>query len=556
MKKTTSFNLLTLLIIVLILLNGNAFAQCRASKPQHVTNTATNPNGAAFTGTILIGTAESDAGEFPLEIINIAAQDQNVFNPLWNPQKYFGPAGNQWTAAALGNLFGLTLDSTGNIYASSAGSIFTNGTSTGSLSGNHSGAIYKIDRTTGLASSFANLTQDDVNLPNDSVTLGPGIGNIASNYANPLYIYATNFEDGRIYRLNASGGIVDFYDHGTQGRPNALNVAGLEAIADTSATNGYYSQINNGITLPGRRTWAVEVRGNRVYYSVWWTTASGGLQPSWYQSPINIGDESTANEIWSVGLNADGSFNAASVRREFSMSAVSGQGAQEPVTDIVFTPNGRMLLATRGMALDGGINGNFHRGIVVELSGAYPAWTANSTKFRVGQNGSDSSGGLAYDPTGNAGAGRVWVTGEALFEGAFNNQQANTFGFQGMNDNGVNQINTTSVLVDADGVQQQEKGSIGDVDIACNQTTAAGASLGGRVVSASGNPLPRISVYLTDAQGNRRYAQSSPFGYFAFNGVTAGETYILEASGKGFRFENRAINVGDDVTDLSITALP
>lgn len=556
MKTLRIFTFAALFLSLSSVFNLTVAAQCRATKPLYISNTVLNPNAAAFGGTILIGTVESDAGESPLEIVSLANQDANVYNPLWNPAKYYGPTGALWSAALLGNLFGLTLDPAGNIYAASAGMIYTNGTLTGTLSGNHSGAIYKIDRATGVPSSFINLTQDDANLPNDSVTLGPGIGNLASNYSNALNIYASNFEDGLVYRLNSSGAAISTYDHGVQGRPAAVNVANLEPIADTSATNGYYGQVPSGITLPGRRVWAVEVYQSRLYYSVWWNAGSGGLQTTWYQTPINIGDESNFNEIWSIALNGDGSFNTASVRREFSMAAVGGNGAQEPITDIIFTPNGRMIFATRGMALDGGLNGNFHRGLVVELSGAYPSWTPNSTKFRIGQNGADSSGGLAYDPTGNASGGRVWATGEALFEGAFNNQQANTFGFQGLNDNGINQTNQTSVLIDADGVQQQEKGSVGNVDIACATTTSAGLSVSGRVFSAYGSPLSRATVAMIDVYGNARRAQTNSFGYFTFPNVPAGDTFVVEVSAKGHQFKGQLLTANENVSDFHITALP
>lgn len=530
----------------------NVFAQCRSIKPSYLTNPATNPNANNFIGTILIGTVEADASEFPLQAIAINNQDANVFNPLWNPPKYNGPLGNQWTSAALGNLFGVTLDRAGNIYAASAGSIFADGTTSGSLSGNHSGAIYRIDANTGLASNFVNLTQDDANQPADNILQGPGLGDVTTDYATPLNIYASNFEDGRIYRMDANANVLGTYDHGTQGRPNAANVAGLEAISDTNQNQSYINQISTGITLPGRRVWATEVNNGRLYYSVWWETGSDQPQNGWYGAGININDESRKNEVWSVGLNADGSFNTASVRREFSMSAVSGTGSLEPITDIIFMPNGRMIISTRGMALNGGLFGNFHKGLVIELSGGFPNWTANQTKFAVGQNGNDGSGGLAFDPTGNLGGGRIWATGESLFLGSFNNQQADTFGYQGMNDNGTNQNPSTSVLVDSNATSDQEKGSIGDVDITCGVTTAASATVSGRVLFGK-EAVSRASVTIQNTRTNEtKNVQTNSFGNFIFSELAVGDSYIVTVNAKKYPSTNqtRFFQLNDSIGDL------
>lgn len=59
--------------------------------------------------------------------------------------------------------------------------------------------------------------------------------------------------------------------------------------------------------------------------------------------------------------------------------------------------------------------------------------------------------------------------------------------------------------------------------------TSASLSVGGRVADASGRPIRGARVVLADAQGGTRTALSGPFGYYQIDGVSAGQTYAVEA---------------------------
>ncbi|MEZ5424204.1 MAG: carboxypeptidase-like regulatory domain-containing protein [Pyrinomonadaceae bacterium] len=84
--------------------------------------------------------------------------------------------------------------------------------------------------------------------------------------------------------------------------------------------------------------------------------------------------------------------------------------------------------------------------------------------------------------------------------------------------------------------------------------TAADATVSGQVVDTFGSGVSGAVVTLTSASGERRSERTSPFGYFTFKGVQAGETYVLTVASKRYSFTPRSLNVGDSIDDLRIVA--
>ena len=88
------------------------------------------------------------------------------------------------------------------------------------------------------------------------------------------------------------------------------------------------------------------------------------------------------------------------------------------------------------------------------------------------------------------------------------------------------------------------------------QPTAAGVTLGGRVVSAGGRGIGNVRVILADQSGQVTTALTSPFGYYQFTNVRSGESYTISVSSKGYTFAEptRIVTVNDAVDDLNFTA--
>ena len=80
--------------------------------------------------------------------------------------------------------------------------------------------------------------------------------------------------------------------------------------------------------------------------------------------------------------------------------------------------------------------------------------------------------------------------------------------------------------------------------------TAAATAISGRVVAGSGAPIRNALIVLEGAEGERWITISNPFGFYRFEGIPAGEVYVISATSKRYRFEPRTIAPVDDVTDL------
>ena len=85
---------------------------------------------------------------------------------------------------------------------------------------------------------------------------------------------------------------------------------------------------------------------------------------------------------------------------------------------------------------------------------------------------------------------------------------------------------------------------------------AGSVSVGGRVMTAHGRGIRNVVITMTDRQGNTRTATTSSFGYYQFQDVAAGETYILTATGKRFRFgENTQVHsITEDNENINFVA--
>ncbi|GIU82263.1 MAG: CSLREA domain-containing protein [Acidobacteria bacterium] len=85
--------------------------------------------------------------------------------------------------------------------------------------------------------------------------------------------------------------------------------------------------------------------------------------------------------------------------------------------------------------------------------------------------------------------------------------------------------------------------------------SAASVTVSGRVFAGSGKGLRNAYVVLTDDQGVSRAVQTSSFGYYRFDEVEAGRTYILTVQSKRYTYEQRVIFVTEDITNLDFHPL-
>jgi hypothetical protein len=81
--------------------------------------------------------------------------------------------------------------------------------------------------------------------------------------------------------------------------------------------------------------------------------------------------------------------------------------------------------------------------------------------------------------------------------------------------------------------------------------TAANASITGRILTANGQGIRNVIIQLTSGTGETKHAYSSSFGYYRFEDLAVGQTYVLTVLAKKYSFTNptRLIGLNEDLTD-------
>lgn len=93
----------------------------------------------------------------------------------------------------------------------------------------------------------------------------------------------------------------------------------------------------------------------------------------------------------------------------------------------------------------------------------------------------------------------------------------------------------------------------------CGAPTAANVSISGRVLSANGLGIFKTRVFLSGGNlSEPLIALTNPFGYYRFEGLDAGRTYVLTVQSKRHHFAQPSLTVtpGDDAIGLDFVAEP
>jgi hypothetical protein len=88
--------------------------------------------------------------------------------------------------------------------------------------------------------------------------------------------------------------------------------------------------------------------------------------------------------------------------------------------------------------------------------------------------------------------------------------------------------------------------------------TAASVSVSGRVTIASGRGIRNVMITMTDSAGNQRQIQTTGFGYYRFDNVTAGEIVTISAKTRRYKFNQSSIvkTTNESVTDADFVSEP
>jgi len=393
------------------------------------------PIVTGFPGTIVADTVPDGSDPLDYTFIDPAGPSMVIrqLQPDGPPagQLIESPSVFSATAADVGQVFGVALDNAPELSGAAAPNIYLAATSAFGLNitmpdpdGNpvrsklgaagasfmagqwgaaggadgYPGSIWKVDGTTGEISLFTTIAANS----------GAGLGAIAYDPASAQF-FVSDLDTGLIYRLAADGVIIDTFDHGVSGRPEH----GLDPVEDDGSQMSVTDPAFNsedpatwGFTQPERKVFALAMNGGRLFYTA-------GMQ------------------VWSVRINADGSFGAA--RWELD---VTGLASENDIAGMLFDPQGRMILAQRGPQVgsyDYTVLAEPDTSSVVRYEHEFPddpatpgTWVEEPDSYAIGfgADGTAASGGIAlgpdYDEDGNSFSGAcsayLWSTGDALRE--------------------------------------------------------------------------------------------------------------------------------------------
>jgi hypothetical protein len=83
-------------------------------------------------------------------------------------------------------------------------------------------------------------------------------------------------------------------------------------------------------------------------------------------------------------------------------------------------------------------------------------------------------------------------------------------------------------------------------------TTAAEVTVSGRVLKANGKGINGATVTITDILfGNTWTTLTNPKGYYRFDGIEAGRTYLVQAKAKKEQFALQVIIVMDNLSEIN-----
>lgn len=326
------------------------------------------------------------ADRYTMGMINIQNSVTNAASSraVVSAQMYHHPS---WHVDSIGNVFGVTIDGEGHSYVTASAnypsSFFVSGTAIiqyGDLGGGAddlgaAGTIYKIDKITGQASVFQQLPQQAFNFTHSGCysavtktrTTGPGLGNISYDKThNQLFV--SNFEDGKIYRLDIQGNIIDCYD------PD---------INDTGAIGLPTDEVPFGLSINDN--------GTKLFYG---TLFNSGKIKSIDLNPLDgsfVGSVLTSSPYPTiVGTEV---FHT-------DLVALNPFSSLNSVSDLSFLPNGNLMVGERKSFTANFANACNHQTSSYELSQSGSLFNVptniQAAYDAVSQFNDDQYGGIAY----------------------------------------------------------------------------------------------------------------------------------------------------------------
>jgi hypothetical protein len=262
-------------------------------------------------------------------------------------------------------------------------------------------------------------------------------------------------------------------------------------------------------------------------------------------------------------LDGAGDIMPSSLRLEITIPPLAGYNYSHPVSDISFSPEGKMMLAERSMS--NATSPYAHQSRTLEYDCLDGKWAnvGGVNQFvvgAIGPGGPSSAGGTDYDYSAvNCGPGtgrRVWFTAD--YAGFFPNNGGVAYGIQGTPITGGTYAQ--SIIQDVTGVADGGKTQLGDIEIHCPiQPIIAGkVMLGDWSTSPAGKTMDveiRASGSSTVVQTAHVTLDANGSFSLPLNATLVGGSYDIGVKGKCWLRERVVADVVSEhsVVNFSLT---
>ena len=260
-----------------------------------------------------------------------------------------------------------------------------------------------------------------------------------------------------------------------------------------------------------------------------WTTSATGAEVAWVTSPIN--PESPPNDAFAPDVNDIGDTEM------IAPNFIVAPGGSQVSFQLAFNLENESAqpdVGFDGAVLEISINGGPFQDIL-DAGGSFVTGGYNATISNA--FGSPIAGRMAWSGlSGGTEAAPAYVATTVNLPASANGQIVK-LKWRVATDSSVTATGDAGARVDS------IRG------ISCS-ATAAGVTVGGRVLTPEGRGLRNAVVSIVDSHGVRRTATTSSFGYYRFDDVEAGETYLIGVRSNRYRFTQRVLQVFDSLTDV------
>jgi len=96
--------------------------------------------------------------------------------------------------------------------------------------------------------------------------------------------------------------------------------------------------------------------------------------------------------------------------------------------------------------------------------------------------------------------------------------------------------------------------AVDDFSLTPQTTLAADGVISGRVQTAQGKGIANAKITLINQSGFSKNVITSPFGYFSFEELETGETYIISVSAKNHIFSPQTVSLTENIENLIINS--